>query len=243
MKKSFTILTFIFLSISGISQNIFETLSESPQHSLLIDKIGVLNQIGVANLADILSGPGPLTIFAPTDEAFEIVSTVESANLTGGIPSLLLNTLSGHIVQDSITSNGFILNQSMSTLFENHDLTINSVDNNYLVTNNTETANIIMSDIVCSNGVIHVIDRVLILGEVGVNNTNSNGFIIKNVNGQLHINNNSNTSVKITSTNGQIVYSKMFNNDIIIDTDFLQTGIYIISIENDGKIHFSKFFK
>ena len=243
MKKLFTILTFISLSISSTSQTIFETLSESPQHSILVDKIGILSLIGVANLNDLLSGPGPFTIFAPTNDAFEIVSTAESSNLSGGIPFLLQNTLYGHIIQDSITSDDFTLNQSISTLFENHDLVINSVDNTHFVTNNTEIANIIMSDIICSNGVIHVIDRVLILGEVSVNNTNSNELIIKNINGQLCINNNSNAFVKITSINGQIVYSKMFNDNIIIDIDELQTGIYIICIESDNKIQISKFFK
>jgi uncharacterized surface protein with fasciclin (FAS1) repeats len=108
-----------------------------------------------AGLIETLSGEGPFTVFAPTDEAFAALpeGTVEA--LLADIPALTA-ILTYHVVPGAVMS-GDLTDGMMATTVNGADVTIGTEGG---VTVNE--ANVTTADIVASNGVIHVIDMVIL---------------------------------------------------------------------------------
>lgn len=111
-----------------------------------------------ARLNDTLSGPGPYTVFAPTDEAFdkipreqlnELISNESQRNTLRGI-------LTYHVVPGIITSSD-LTNGTMLRTMEGGDLRVTINSGKVMV----DGASIVRPDINASNGVIHAIDTVL----------------------------------------------------------------------------------
>jgi uncharacterized surface protein with fasciclin (FAS1) repeats len=111
--------------------------------------------VEAAGLAEVLDGDGPFTVFAPTDEAFAKLpeGTVESLLKN---PEALKKVLMYHVVAGNVTSDQVVKLESAETL-EGQKVAINAEDG--VMINN---ANVIKADIGASNGVVHVIDTVLI---------------------------------------------------------------------------------
>ncbi len=109
-----------------------------------------------AGLVDTLANDGPFTVFAPTDEAFAALpeGTVES--LLNDIPTLT-NILLFHVVEGKVTSDE-VINLTSATTLNGSDVSISVVDGNVLVQDSTVTA----VDIDTTNGIIHVINQVLL---------------------------------------------------------------------------------
>jgi uncharacterized surface protein with fasciclin (FAS1) repeats len=109
-----------------------------------------------AGLIDTLKGDGPFTVFAPTDEAFAKLpeGTVEA--LLADIPTLksilLYHVLAGKLEAKDVLAQNVL--QSISAV----DLNVSVVDGSAYINNSKITA----TDVQTSNGVIHVIDSVLI---------------------------------------------------------------------------------
>lgn len=100
------------------------------------------------------SGPGLFTLFAPSNEAF---ASVANWNYIRSIPELLAGFLEFHIVVGaSMLSQDMQLGQFIKTL-EGRKLNITSVDP--LMVNK---ATVVQPDIMASNGVIHIIDQIMI---------------------------------------------------------------------------------
>ena len=114
--------------------------------------------VQAAGLVDTLKSPGPFTVFAPTDEAF--------AKLPAGtVDSLLLPENKDKLV--SILTYHVVPGQTLSTDLAGQRLgvtTVNGADLHIDGRNGVkvEDANVIQADILTSNGVIHVIDSVLL---------------------------------------------------------------------------------
>jgi uncharacterized surface protein with fasciclin (FAS1) repeats len=115
----------------------------------------LMNALQEAGLVDALSNEGPFTIFAPNDEAF---SKLPSGALEKFIKNIerLTEILTYHILENKVMSKQVIKIKNAKT-FNGKELSIKTsrglkIDN----------ANVIRTDIECSNGVIHVIDEVLI---------------------------------------------------------------------------------
>jgi len=110
-----------------------------------------------AKLDETLSGPGPFTVFAPTDDAFKKLpaGTVETLLKTpeGDLKQILLyHVVSGNVMSDAA------MNLTTAKTVQGASITL-AVKNGSLMVNG---ATVIIKDIKCSNGVIHVIDAVLI---------------------------------------------------------------------------------
>ena len=115
-----------------------------------------------AGLVDALKGDGPLTVFAPTDEAFAKLpeGTVESL-LKPENKDKLKAVLLYHVVEGAVTSAAVTKLSSAKTLQgESVDIAV-KYDKVYI-----DEARVVQADIEASNGVIHVIDTVL-LPEMG----------------------------------------------------------------------------
>ena len=109
-----------------------------------------------AGLVDTLKGPGPFTVFAPTDAAFAQLpaGTVESLLAN---PDQLRAVLTYHVVAGKVTAADVVKLHSATTV-EGEDVTINAADGMVRINDALVTT----ADIMASNGVIHVVDSVLL---------------------------------------------------------------------------------
>lgn len=111
-----------------------------------------------AGLVDTLKGPGPFTVFAPTDEAFAKLpaGTVENL-LKPENKQKLISILTYHVVAGKVMAKDVVKLHEAKTV-NGQSLKI-TVDGGKVMVNN---ADVVKTDIRCTNGVIHVIDTVLI---------------------------------------------------------------------------------
>jgi len=115
----------------------------------------LLTAIDAAGLTDTLSNEGPFTVFAPTDSAFAALPNNALSELLQD-PQALANILTYHVATGSLESSDIVTMDTITTL-QGKDLDI-AVFGNVLMVND---ATVTVSDIQASNGVIHVIDAVL----------------------------------------------------------------------------------
>ncbi len=111
-----------------------------------------------AGLVDTLKGDGPFTVFAPTDEAFAALpkGTVESL-LKPENKDQLISVLTYHVVSGKVKAADVIsLDEATSVQGDTIDIEVNG--NSVTV----DGASVVKTDIVASNGVIHVIDKVIL---------------------------------------------------------------------------------
>ncbi|MDA7578384.1 fasciclin domain-containing protein [Flavobacteriales bacterium] len=132
------------------SNTIYDIVSNSPDHTTL--KVAV----DACALDGVLSGSGPYTLFAPTDAAFNLLPAGTVAALLNDIPQLT-NILKHHVVADSVMSTMLSNNQVVTTLLGT-DITVTINANGVFIDN----AQVIVADLVADNGVVHVIDAVLL---------------------------------------------------------------------------------
>jgi len=112
--------------------------------------------VTAAGLVDTLSGPGPFTVFAPTDEAFaKVPKGVLDALMAN--KTLLTAVLTYHVVPGAVMSSDLKDGMSVKTV-EGSDVKIAISPAGVMVNN----AKVIQPDIMASNGVIHVIDSVIL---------------------------------------------------------------------------------
>lgn len=114
--------------------------------------------VDAAGLAETLKGEGPFTVFAPTDEAFAALpaGTVEDL-LKPENKDQLIAVLTYHVVPGKVMSSD-ILSQTLEVAsVQGSSLSINAADGVKV-----DNASVITADIETSNGVIHVIDQVVL---------------------------------------------------------------------------------
>jgi len=117
--------------------------------------VGLLVETG---LADTLAGEGPFTVFAPTNEAFDKLPADVLASLTDpDNVDDLINVLTYHVVSGAVIRSTDLAEGAMVTALNGETLTVTSLD--------PPTINesvVIAADILASNGVVHLIDTVLV---------------------------------------------------------------------------------
>jgi uncharacterized surface protein with fasciclin (FAS1) repeats len=137
---------------NGATMNIVETAQATPDLSTLVDAVVA------ADLAETLSGEGPYTVFAPTNEAFEALPPAELDRLLRPANQEELATiLTYHVVDGDVMAADLSDGQTVETL-EGQDLTITIEGETVRVNGATVT----QADIETSNGTVHVIDSVLL---------------------------------------------------------------------------------
>jgi uncharacterized surface protein with fasciclin (FAS1) repeats len=135
----------------GHSKDIVDTAVDAGSFTTLVAAVQA------AGLVDTLKGEGPFTVFAPTDEAFAALpeGTVESLLLPENKDQLAA-ILTYHVVAGKVMSTD-LSNDMMAPTVQGGDVTIMTEGG---VTVNG--ANVVTADIEATNGVIHVIDAVLL---------------------------------------------------------------------------------
>jgi uncharacterized surface protein with fasciclin (FAS1) repeats len=138
------------------SKNIVENAAGSNDHTTLVAAVKA------AGLAETLSGAGPFTVFAPTNEAFAKLpaGTVDKL-LKPEMKADLTKILTYHVVPGALKSSDLKDGQKLKTV-EGEDLTIGYKGGKWTVTDaKGGVANITIADVISSNGVTYVIDNVL----------------------------------------------------------------------------------
>ena len=121
--------------------------------------------VGAADLAETLSGEGPFTVFAPTDAAFEALPEgLLDALLLPENKDVLTSILTYHVVSGEVTSDQ-VTAGDVDTV-EGEAITITTPDGKVVLNDSAEVTAV---DVDASNGVIHVIDGVLVPPSVDVN--------------------------------------------------------------------------
>lgn len=118
--------------------------------------LSTLNRlINDAGLADTLRGAGPYTVFAPTNEAFKAVPA-KTLDELGKDKEALKNVLSYHVLPGTVTS-ADVKTGNLKTL-QGGNLAVSKAGT--IVT--VEDAMVVQADVKASNGVVQVVDRVLL---------------------------------------------------------------------------------
>lgn len=119
----------------------------------------LIELVTAAGLGDVLSGPGPLTVFAPTDEAFAQLDPAVLAAL-GADNQLLQTALTHHVVDGTVASADLVTGDI--TALSGEPLSVTVADTITIDADGTASATVVRPDLVASNGVVHVVDAVLI---------------------------------------------------------------------------------
>lgn len=138
------------------SQTIVEIAAGNPDFSTLVAAVQA------AGLVDTLNGEGPFTVFAPTNAAFEALGQ-ETIDSVLADTDLLTSILTYHVVPGKLLVGDLTLQDAVTTV-QGGDITIDNVDSSLKLNG---TVGFVASNIQASNGVIHVIDAVLLPPEAG----------------------------------------------------------------------------
>lgn len=113
--------------------------------------------VKAAGLVETLQGPGPFTVFAPTDEAFAKLpaGTVESLLLPEN-KSKLAGVLTYHVISGKVLA-ADVVGLTEAATVQGQKVKIDTANGVKV-----DGANVIKTDILCDNGVIHVIDAVIL---------------------------------------------------------------------------------
>jgi uncharacterized surface protein with fasciclin (FAS1) repeats len=133
------------------TQNIVEIASGNPDFSTLVEFVKT------AGLVDTLSSAGPFTVFAPTNEAFARLPADTVAALKAD-PAKLKEILTYHVVSGSVLA-ADVVKLDKATTVQGKDVKIMVMDGKVML---NDSSTVTKTDIKASNGVIHVIDTVLL---------------------------------------------------------------------------------
>lgn len=132
------------------TQNIVEIASGNENFKTLVQAVAA------ANLVDTLSGEGPFTVFAPTDEAFAKLPEGTLESLLAN-PEELTKVLTYHVVAGKVMAEDVVKLTNAATV-QGQNVTIKVEGDTVMINDSTVTS----TDIEATNGVIHVIDTVLL---------------------------------------------------------------------------------
>jgi uncharacterized surface protein with fasciclin (FAS1) repeats len=125
--------------------------------------VGALTGAGQPNFVSILSGTGPFTVMAPTNAAFTALNTELAP---GGIASVstanMTRVLQYHVANGNVLAASLREGQKIATLQLPQEYTIELTGGAKIRDVRNRVSNIVATDVQCANGVIHVLDRVLL---------------------------------------------------------------------------------
>ncbi|MFC3852165.1 fasciclin domain-containing protein [Salinispirillum marinum] len=158
MKMTLKALVFSVVALAGSafagghnhSKDIVDTAVEAGDFTTLVAAVQA------AGLVETLKGPGPFTVFAPTDDAFAALPAGTVEGLLQNIPQLQA-VLTYHVVPGKVMA-ADVVGLSTATTVQGSNIDIEVRNGNVYV----DGAQVVMTDIETSNGVIHVIDAVIL---------------------------------------------------------------------------------
>ncbi len=225
------------LTCTGVepTTTVVDIIVGSPVHTTLA------SLVVAAGLVDVLSGDGPFTVFAPTDEAFDAVDPATLAALAADPFGLLTQVLTYHVAPLEALSPSLSNGQIVPTV-NGENLTI-GVTTEVTVGNSLVTATVTTPDLIADNGVVHVINAVLIpttLNTANVEglesllvfpNPTANQFTV-----DINLSHNHSVTIDLVNILGQNVRSFDLGhrshglNRQYVDVSGLANGFYLMNI-------------
>ena len=138
-------------SAAAMAKDIVETATEAGSFKTLV------TAVKAAGLVETLQGTGPFTVFAPTDAAF---AALPAGTLDGLLkdPAALKKILLYHVVSGAVTADKVVGLTSAKSV-EGSPIAIAVKDGTVYL---NDSAKVVTPDVIASNGVIHVIDKVIL---------------------------------------------------------------------------------
>lgn len=138
--------------------NVVEVAQDDPRFTVLVEAVVA------ADLSTTLSGTGPFTVFAPTNEAFAALLTelgISKSQLLAD-KALLKTVLTYHVLPAKVMKSEVPAGKALSSV-QGGVFKIDAVGSDLLITDGrNRSSKIIQTDVSASNGVIHAIDKVLL---------------------------------------------------------------------------------
>ena len=140
-------------SFAGMAQDPAATAaSNNPELSTLVAAVTA------AGLGDTLNGPGPFTIFAPTNAAFAKIPKADLDAVLADVPTLT-SILTLHVVAGEKMSSADLLEAGSATTVEGSDITFEEGEDGAVMVNGQ--ASTVCADVPVANATVHIIDSVL----------------------------------------------------------------------------------
>ena len=167
MKKSFnrSVVQFLAAGVAVLAISLgVSTTVRADSHKDIVDTAvdagsfqTLAKALNAAGLVETLKGEGPFTVFAPTDEAFsKLPEGALEDLLKPENKEKLVAILTYHVVPGKVMASDVATMDSAKTV-QGQSITITKDDDGVMV----DDARVVQTDIACSNGVIHVIDHVV----------------------------------------------------------------------------------
>ena len=150
------------ITVNANTNTIYDIVSNSSDHTTL------KTAIDACSLDGVLTSTSSLTLFAPTDAAFNLLPAGTVTALLNDIPQLT-DILKHHVVADSVMS-GMLSNGQVVTTLLGTDVVVTINANGVFIDN----AQVTVADLVADNGVVHVIDAVLLPSSTSTTNVSLN---------------------------------------------------------------------
>ena len=192
-----------------------------------------------ARLLPALTNPlTQLTVFAPTNMAFDNLATALGTNIAGILANPeLAAILLYHVVGSEVLSTA-LMNGPVVTL-NGQSVTVNLMSGVMI-----NTANVVVPDLQADNGVVHVLDAVLVPSLANISELSSTNFELSpNPSSDvIKISNFSATEFSIINNNGSVVKTgNVVNNEISVSD--LENGTYFLQLSNNEGTYQAKFIK
>lgn len=151
MKKILSVIVLAIFAITAApAADIVDTAVSAGSFNTLV------KAVQAAGLVETLKGPGPFTVFAPTDEAFAKLPAGTLESLIAN-PEQLKKVLTYHVVAGKVMASDVVKLKEAKTV-QGSSAKIKVSGGEVMIDN----AKVVKTDIVCDNGVIHVIDTVIL---------------------------------------------------------------------------------
>ena len=190
--------------------------------------------LSATDLAALNECSGGFTMFAPSSELDDsaLAEIIENADTP------LLDILAHHVYAGASLNAADLSDGMELTMMDGNNVTI-TIGDNVMVDNSTVT----IADIVCTNGVIHIIDGLLFSESSNIEEESLNYSIFPNPsNGQITVSNSNNESynVKIINTLGEVILTETLSGNKAFDLNKYGKGIYLIEMSNNNSIKTQK---
>jgi transforming growth factor-beta-induced protein len=191
----------------------------------------LVTAVVTAELLPALSDPfSEYTVFAPTNQAFSDLATALNTDLNGilALPNLqdilLYHVVGGTVLSTQLTAG------PVATL-EGSDVIVSLTGGVKI-----NDANVTTADVPADNGVVHVLDKVILESYLGINENNAFSFSLfpNPSNGLVTINGVDNAEVIVSDLTGKTFVNQRVNNNTSLDLNGLSNGTYLVTISQHG---------
>ncbi|MCB9051624.1 MAG: fasciclin domain-containing protein [Lewinellaceae bacterium] len=223
----------------GAKVTVVDIVVNSPDHETL--ETAVIQ----AELADDLSGAGPFTVFAPTDAAFAALPAGALDALLADPTGVLAQILLYHVLGAEVYSTDLADGQSATTL-QGEDITVTITGDDVFIND----AMVTVADIPADNGVVHVIDAVLLppsLNSIDILPAAENGIRISPNPANTYVNIEFTEALRdavqltLYDATGKLVKQVQIQDQVSqFNTSGLMPGTYFLRIDNNSASYYQK---